>query len=221
MDFERARFNMVEQQIRPWDVLDQDVLDLLFVVRREDFVPPAYRELAFSDLEIPLTLDGRATGESMFSPKLEARMLQSAAPGRDDEVLEIGAGSGYMAALLAHRARNVTTCEVREELCRFAESNLKFAGIDNCRVVHGNGLPFAAAGTYDVIVLSGSVQFVPDTLLERLTVGGRLVAIVGELPVMRAQVVTRVAEREFAAENLFDTVVPPLIGFPQRDRFRF
>ncbi len=221
MDFEQARFNMVEQQIRTWDVLDQDVLDLLFVVRREDFVPPAYRQLAFSDLEIPLTIDGRASGETMLAPKLEARMLQSVAPRNTDDVLEIGTGSGFMAALLAHRSRHVTTCELREDLCRFAAANLKFAGIDNVRIEQRHGLQAAADGQFDVIVLSGSVQFVPDSLLERLKVGGRLIAIVGEMPVMSAQRVTRVGERELFAENLFETAAPPLVDFPQRDKFRF
>lgn len=221
MDFELARFNMVEQQIRPWDVLDPDVLDLLFVVRREDFVPPAYRQMAFGDLQIPLNIDGQATGETMLSPKVEARLLQSVPVGTENEVLEIGTGSGYMAALLAHRARRVVTCDVREELCRFAAANLKFAGIDNVRVEHRHGLQVAAEGRYEAIVLSGSVPFVPESLLERLSVGGRLIAIVGDLPVMTAQAITRVGEREFAAETLFDTVAPPLVDFPKKDRFRF
>lgn len=221
MDFERARFNMVEQQIRPWDVLDPDVLDTLFALRREDFVPPAWRTLAFSDLEIPLTIDGVATGETMFSPKLEARMLQSVLPERDHSVLEIGAGSGYMAALLAQFARGVVACELREDLCRFAQANLQRAGVGNVRIEHGNGLAIAGNATYDVIVLSGSVEMVPDALLQRLNAGGRLVAIVGELPVMSAQRITRTSDREFFSEKLFETVAPPLREFPQRGRFRF
>lgn len=221
MDFERARFNMVEQQIRPWDVLDPDVLETLFAVHREDFVPPAYRALAFSDLELPLTLDGVATGERMLSPKLEARMLQSVLPERVHSVLEIGAGSGHMAALLAQFARHVTTCELREDLCRFARSNLKKAGVGNVSVEQRNGLDVAAESGFDVIVLSGSVQFVPDALMQRLNPGGRLIAIVGEPPVMSAQRIVRTGEREFHSEKLFETAAPPLREFPQRDRFRF
>lgn len=221
MNFERARYNMVEQQIRTWEVLDPDVLDTLFAVHREDFVPPAYRAIAFSDLEIPLTIDGAATGETMLSPKLEARMLQSVRPERAHSVLEIGAGSGHMAALLAQFARHVVTCELREDLCRFARSNLKKAGIGNVGVEHRNGLQVAAEGIFDVIVLSGSVQFVPDALMQRLNAGGRLIAIVGEPPVMSATRITRTGDREFFTEKLFETAAPPLREFPQRDRFRF
>ncbi|NLD69914.1 MAG: protein-L-isoaspartate O-methyltransferase [Limnobacter sp.] len=221
MDIERARFNMVEQQIRPWDVLDQDVLDLLFVVRREEYVPPAYRSLAFTDMEIPLTVDGVATGEVMLSPKVEARMLQSADVRRHESVLEIGAGSGYMAALLGHRARRVVSCELRPELAAFASANLARGGVANVTVHQGNGLEFADSASWDLIVLSGSVPFVPELLLQRLNVGGRLVGIVGELPVMVAQVITRVDDRQFSVQNVFDTVAPPLHGFPQREKFRF
>ncbi|MCM5572361.1 protein-L-isoaspartate O-methyltransferase [Burkholderiaceae bacterium FT117] len=222
MDIERARFNMVEQQIRPWEVLDQDVLDLLFVVRREEYVPAAYRQLAFTDMQIPLTVDGQATGEVMLAPKVEARLLQSAAVRRHETVLEIGTGSGHMAALLAHRARRVVSCEIRPELARFAADNLARAGVANVTVEARNGLEAAAETLWDLIVLSGSVPFVPDSILQQLNPGGgRLVAIVGELPMMVAQVVTRVGEREYAAENLFDTVATPLVGFPQKEKFRF
>lgn len=221
MDFERARYNMIEQQIRPWDVLDQDVLDLLYTLRREDFVPPAYRALAFTDMEIPLVVDGEATGEVMLAPKVEARMLQAVAPRRHETVLEIGAGSGYMAALLAHFARRVITCDIREELVRFATANLGRAGVPNVTVERRHGLHAAPGASFDAIVLSGSVPFVPESLLERLEPGGRLAAVVGELPVMTAQLITRLGEREFSAENLFDTVAAPLVDFPQREKFSF
>jgi protein-L-isoaspartate(D-aspartate) O-methyltransferase len=221
MDIERARFNMVEQQIRPWDVLDQDVLDLLFVVRREEYLPPALRQLAFTDMEIPLTLDGKPTGEVMLAPRVEARLLQAVAPQRHESVLEIGAGSGYMAALLAHRAQRVVTAEIRPELAAMAAANLERAAVANAAVQTGNGLDIARSGKWDVIVLSGSVPFLPDALLEALNPGGRLVAIVGELPVMVGQLVTRVDERAFATENLFDTVAPPLVAFPRKESFRF
>ena len=221
MDFERARFNMVEQQIRPWDVLDPDVLDTLYAVHREDFVPPAERALAFGDFEIPITVDGVATGATMLSPKVEARMLQAVLPERSHTVLEIGAGTGYMAALLAQLARQVVTCDLREDLCRVAQANLKFAGVGNVRVEHRNGLLVAEDGVFDVIVLSGSVQFVPDSLLQRLAPEGRLIAIVGELPVMSAQRITRTGDRGFFTEKLFETVAPRLREFPQREAFRF
>ncbi|MCC7060045.1 MAG: protein-L-isoaspartate O-methyltransferase [Burkholderiaceae bacterium] len=219
MDIERARFNMVEQQIRPWDVLDQDVLDLLYRLRREEFVPPTWRTLAFTDMEIPLTLDSGATGEVMLAPKVEARMLQAVAPRRHETVLEIGAGSGYMAALLAHFARRVITCDIHAELVRFASGNLARSGVSNVSVELRHGLRAAPGANFDVIVLSGSVPFVPEDLLDRLVDGGRLVAIVGEPPMMTAQLITRLAGREFAAENLFDTVTAPLREFPQKETF--
>lgn len=221
MDFERARYNMIEQQIRPWDVLDQDVLDLLFAVHREDFVPPALRALAFTDMEIPLTVDGHDTGEVMLAPKVEARMLQALAPKKHETVLEIGAGSGYVAALLAHCARRVVSAEIRDDLARFATANLVRAGVSNAAVEHRHGLRAAPGADFEAIMVSGSVPFVPETLLERLTVGGRLVAIVGELPMMTAQRITRVADRQFAAENLFDTVALPLVEFPKKEAFVF
>ena len=221
MDIERARFNMVEQQIRPWEVLDQDVLDLLFVVRREEYVPAAYRRLAFTDMEIPLTIDGKPTGEVMLAPKVEARLLQAVAPRRHESVLEIGAGSGHMAALLAHRAQRVVSAEIRPDLAAFAADNLQRTAVANATVQTGNGLDIAASGRWDVIVLSGSVPFIPDSLLQTLNPGGRLVAIVGDLPMMVAQLVTRVDDRAFSTENLFDTVAPALVEFPRKESFRF
>jgi len=172
-------------------------------------------------MELPLTIDGRPSGEFMLAPKVEARLLQAAAPQRHESVLEIGAGSGYMAALLGHRAQRVTTAEIKPELAAFAAGNLERAAITNVSVVTGNGLQVAESGEWDVIVLSGSVPFVPDSLLQRLTLGGRLVAIVGELPVMVAQLITCAGERAFATTSLFDTVATPLAGFPQKERFRF
>lgn len=221
MDFERARYNMVEQQIRPWNVLDQEVLDLLFVVRREDFVPPAYRALAFTDLEIPLVVNGEKTGEFMLEPRVEARLLQSLAIRKHEHVLEIGAGSGYMAALLAHRARHVTTCEIHPGLASFARANLQRAGVRNAVVEQRDGAQPVAGGNIEVILLSGSVPFVPEALLRRLTVGGRLAAITGDAPAMAAQLITRTGPDSFSAETLFETEAPRLHGFPEKDGFRF
>lgn len=222
MNTELARFNMIEQQIRPWNVLDQDILDLLSVVRREAFVPPAYRSMAFTDMEIPLTVGGRATGETMLAPKVEARILQELAVRKHESVLEIGAGSGHMAALLAHRGRHVDTLEIDPDLARFATENLARAGVSNVTVREADGSdPDGNLPSYDVIVLSGSVSAVPERLLSRLNPGGRLAAIVGELPVMHAEIVTRSQGTGFTTAMLFETVAKPLRGFPAKSAFRF
>jgi protein-L-isoaspartate(D-aspartate) O-methyltransferase len=222
MDVERARFNMIEQQIRTWNVVDPDVLELLQVVRREDFLPPAYRSMAFTDMEVPLVIDGEPTGEVMFAPKLEARLLQELAVRKHETVLEIGAGSGHMAALLGHRARHVDTLEINPALARFAAGNLQRAGVANVAVREGDGSRADVRHPlYDVIVLSGSVSYVPDFILERVNVGGRITAIVGRLPVMQAQIIDRVGEAAWRTTTLFETVAKPLAGFPVRDRFKF
>src|SRR5262249_5376187 len=153
MNIEQARFNMIEQQIRPWEVLDQDVLNLLTIVKRENFVPAAYRNIAFADLEIPLP-----GGERMLSPKVEARVLQELAVPKGETVLEIGAGSGYMPALLAHRGRSVTTVEISPELADFAKRNLAANGVTNVEVVTGDGaLGWDLGAPYDVICVSGGL----------------------------------------------------------------
>jgi len=217
MNLELARFNMIEQQIRPWNVLDPAILELLAVMRREDFVPPAYRALAFVDTEVPLP-----DGQCMLAPRVEARMLQELDLQRHERVLEIGAGSGFMAALLAHRARAVTSLEIRPALATLAAANLQRAGISNAkvRVLDGaRGLPDDAP--FDAIVLSGSVDSVPQALLEQLSPGGRLIAIVGDEPMMRAVRVRRLAASQFESTELFDTVAPRLSGFSEPSRFRF
>ena len=217
MNVEQARFNMIEQQIRPWDVLDQGVLSLLAVVRREDFVPPAYKAMAFVDTEVPLP-----NGQSMLAPKVEARLLQELGVQRHERVLEVGAGSGYMAALLAHKAQHVTTVEIDPELATFATENLRRAWVMNVTVLQADAskaLP--VEGPFDVIVLSGSVAEVPRSLLGQLKPGGRLTAIVGQLPVMQAVLMTRGPESGFARVELFDTVAPRLAGFGEPSRFTF
>lgn len=222
VDVEEARYNMVEQQVRPWDVLDQSVLDLLFVVRREEFVPPAYRALAFADMEIPLRLDEGDTGESMWSPKLEARILQELMVKPHETVLEIGTGSGYMAALLAHKARQVTSVEIDPRLQRFGAANLQRAGARNVRVLAGDGSRGWADGApYDVIVATGSLPIVPDALRAQLRIGGRLAAIVGEEPVMTAELITRATETGFDRLKLFETCVKPLRNAVRPSSFRF
>lgn len=221
MNVEQARFNMIEQQIRPWEVLDQGVLDLLAVVHREDFVPPAYRALAFVDMQVPLREQGRH-GQCMLEPKVEARLLQELQVRKHEKVLEIGTGSGYMAALLAHQGQQVHSLEIVPELAAMARENLRRAAVRNVTVHDGDGargLPVQAP--FDVIVLSGSVAAVPQALLDQLKVGGRLAAIVGDEPVMRASVYTRTGEREFGHVEVFDTVAPRLLGFDEPPRFRF
>ncbi len=217
MDIEQARFNMIEQQIRPWDVLDPTVLSLLALVRREDFVPPAYKALAFVDTEVPLP-----GGQFMLAPRVEARLLQELTVHKHERVLEVGAGSGYMAALLAYRAQHVITLEIVPELARMAGANLRRAAVMNASVKQADGARgLSAEGPFDVILLSGSVAEVPQALLAQLKVGGRLAAIVGQQPVMRATLVTRSTEHGFASVELFDTVAPRLQGFGEPPRFHF
>lgn len=221
MNIEQARFNMIEQQIRPWDVLDLSILELLAVMKREDFVPPEHRGMAFVDTEVPLATGSGAT-QCMLAPKVEARILQELGVQRHERVLEIGAGSGYMAALLAHRAQHVTTLEIDPDLARFASANLKRAGVMNVDVIQADGSgPLPADGPFDVIVLSGSVNEVPESLLGQLKVGGRLAAIVGHDPVMRAVIVTHTASEGAQRRVLFDTMATRLRGFAEPTRFRF
>ncbi|MDH4450870.1 MAG: protein-L-isoaspartate O-methyltransferase [Rhodoferax sp.] len=213
----QARFNMIEQQIRPWNVLDLQVLELLDHVHRDQFVPPAHQSLAFADLEIPLP-----AGQCMLAPRLEARLLQDLAVQPHETVLEIGSGSGFMAALLAHQARKVLTLEIVPELAAFARDNLRRAGLDNVNVREADGSVLdAALGSFDVILLSGSVGQVPQHLLQRLTVGGRLAAIVGDEPVMNATIVTRTSDTDLRTVASWETVVQRLQGFAEPERFRF
>ncbi len=217
MNIEQARFNMIEQQIRPWDVLDGAVLGLLSRVRREDFVPPAQRALAFTDTEISLP-----EGQCMLAPRVEARLLQELRLSGMERTLEVGAGSGFMACLLGHQSRTVTTLEIRASLAEMARQNLSRARLSNVEVVQADGSQDTAIdGEFDAIVLSGSVATVPEGLKARLSVGGRLVAIVGQEPVMRALRITRVAPDAWETSVLFDTVAPRLQGFPQPSRFQF
>ncbi len=224
-DLERARFNMIEQQIRPWDVLEPAVLELLMQIKREDFVPLAHRALAFVDMEIPLLDSGDEAmrrGHCMLAPKVEARLLQDVAPRPTDKVLEIGAGSGYMAALLARRAQRVISLEIEPRLAQMARANLQRAGIANAEVREADGAKgLAAEGPFDIIVLSGSVAEVPAALLAQLKVGGRLAAIVGSEPVMRATFIRRDGEASYSTTQPWDTVAPRLAHFTEPSRFHF
>src|SRR5687767_5555368 len=225
IDLERARFNMIEQQIRPWDVLDLDILDLLGRMKREDFVPLAHKALAFVDMEIPLLASSEEAlrkGQCMLAPKVEARMLQDVHVQPHEKVLEIGAGSGYMAALLAQRAQRVISFEIHPELAGMARQNPQRAGISNAEIRECDGSRgLAAEGPFDVIVLSGSVAEVPPALLAQLKVGGRLGAIVGGEPVMRATFIRRTGEASYETTQPWDTVAPRLVNFPEPSRFHF
>jgi protein-L-isoaspartate(D-aspartate) O-methyltransferase len=230
MNIELARFNMIEQQIRPWEVLDSGVLELLAQMRREDFLPSALRALAFVDTQVPLLhggAAGQATNACMLEPKVEARLLQELQLQRHERVLEIGTGSGFMAALLAHRAQSVFSLECRAELAATARQNLQRNGVDNAVVLDVSAaqgaLGLEREGPFDAIVLSGSVATVPAALLAQLKPGGRLVAVVGEEPIMLARLFTRVAGGavQFNQTDLFDTVAPRLDGFAEPSRFTF
>jgi len=217
MNIEQARFNMIEQQIRPWNVLDQDVLDLLHVVKREQFVPAAYQNLAFADVEIPLP-----GGEAMLAPKFEARIMQETGVKKHETVLEIGTGSGYMAALLAHRAAKVTTVEINPETAELAKKNLANAGIHNVTVEVGNGAQGWEKGApYDVIVISGALEVLPEAILKQVKVGGRVAAIVGQAPVMEAAIITRTGENTYSTVKVFETNVRYLTGAPALSHFQF
>jgi protein-L-isoaspartate(D-aspartate) O-methyltransferase len=217
MNIEQARFNMIEQQIRPWNVLDQDVLDLLHVVKREQFVPQAYLNLAFADTEIPLP-----GGAAMLAPKLEARLLQEIMLKKHENVLLVGAGSGYLAALLAHKGRHVTAVEIAPELKQLAEKNLAQAGVTNVAVELGNGAEGWAKGApYDVIVISGSLPVLPEAFLKELKVGGRMAVVVGEPPVMSCNIITRVADAAYDTVKVFETSIKPLTGALVPSHFEF
>jgi protein-L-isoaspartate(D-aspartate) O-methyltransferase len=223
MDIETARFNMIEQQIRPWNVLDPAVLALLAVVRREDFVPPSLRTLAFADTQLPL-LPGQPQGPRMLEPRVQARLLQALHVQRHEKVLEIGAGAGYMAALLAHRARSVVTLECRPDLAKMARANLRRAGVLNAAVIEvdarAGAQGHASEAPYGAILLSGSVAAVPQALLEQLALGGRLAAIVGEEPAMQAIVYTRTGPSSWTQRVEFDAVAPRLLGFAEKPAFQ-
>ena len=219
MDLNQARFNMIEQQIRPWEVLDPQVLELLSVVRREDFVPMALKALAFVDMDIPL---GTAPNQVMLAPRVQARLLQDLAVQKTDKVLDIGTGSGFMAALLANQAAQVLSLEIDSGLAAQAQANLQKAGIHNVTVRNADGSQGAAAdGPFDVILLNGSLAEVPAALLQQLAVGGRLAAIVGQEPIMRATVITRTSDSSWTTTEPWDCYAPRLSGFAEHSRFQF
>ncbi len=213
MNFEQARFNMVEQQIRPWDVLDPKILDLFMSTPRHEFVAESQQALAYSDIELPIGED-----QSMLPPRVEARLLQALDPAEDETVLEIGTGSGYTTALLAKAAKSVTTVELFPSLQETAQQRL--TEFDNITFKQGD----ASQGwddeqTYDVIFLTGAVAELPDSYKQQLNLGGRLVAIQGEKPTMTAEVLTRISDTEWETEALFETVLPYLVNAEPKSHF--
>jgi protein-L-isoaspartate(D-aspartate) O-methyltransferase len=222
MNVEQARFNMVEQQIRPTGVLDERVLHLLSVMRREEFVPPAHRDLAFADMELPLRDADIAVkkGQVMLAPKVEARIMQDLDVQKTDKVLEVGTGSGYMAALLAQRGNHVITLEIEPELVAMAKHNLQRAGVGNVEVRQADGSVPPLDGPFDVIVLSGSMASVPELYTDALKPGGRLFAITGTAPVMRGTLVRRTAQG-LTVTQPWDTLATRLVNFPEAPEFQF
>ena len=217
MNVEQARLNMVESQIRTWEVLDQTVLDLLLTIKREEFVPEKHRDLAFADLEIPL-----GHGEAMLAPKMEARMVQELDVRKTDKILEIGTGSGYVTALLAKLGGQVVSVERIKEFSQAAIRRLAGHGLQNVRLQSDDGAEgWPAQAPYDVILLTGSVPVLSKSFQEQLAVGGRLLAVIGEAPVMTAHLLTRISARAFNCVSLFETSIPPLRNVKEPERFVF
>lgn len=215
MDFEKARYNMIEQQVRTWDVLDQNVLDLLSRIHREDFVPAAYRRVALADVDIPI-----GHGEVTMTPKTEARLLQSLLLQPADRVLEIGTGCGYLTALLATSAESVVSVDIHSDFTRSAREKLAANNIHNVALFTGDGVNgWPDNAPYDAIAVTGSVPVLTGTFQSQLSIGGRLFVVVGESPAMEACLITRIAEQEWASESLFETDLTPLIGAPRKQTF--
>lgn len=219
MNYERARFNMIEQQVRPWAVLDPEVLEVLGSLPRERFVPDAWRGLAYSDTRIPL-----GHGHSMMAPVVEGRLLQALELQRDDHVLEVGTGSGFITACLAHMARNVESVDIHEDFVAAARDRLAAQGCDNVRLATGDAARGWDGGRqFDAIALTGAVPEVPDAYRRALAIGGRLFAIVGDTdqPIMEALQITRVDTEEWSVESLFETWIAPLENVQRTRRFEF
>ena len=215
MNLQQARFNMVEQQIRTWEVLDHVVLELLEQAPRHQFVPTAYRNLAYADIAVPL-----GDGEVMMPPRVEARLLQSLAVGADDRALEIGTGSGFLTSLLASLAREVISVEISDTLADVGERNLEQHSVSNVRLERGDGVRgWEQYAPYEVIAVTGSVPVLESYFQNQLAIGGRLFVIVGEAPAMEALLIRRTGEDQWATESLFETVIPKLKGVKEPERF--
>ncbi|MDL2284969.1 protein-L-isoaspartate O-methyltransferase [Oxalobacter sp. OttesenSCG-928-P03] len=217
MDIRQAQINMIENQIRATGVNSQDIFDAFAFIRRENFVPEAYRNIAYADTEIPLIHN-----ERMLTPRTEAQVLHAAAIRETDTVLEVGTGSGFMAALLAYKARHVTSVEIKPELKRFAEENLAENRIANVTVELGNGANGWKSGTpYDVIVISGALYRLSDTFREILNPGGRIVAFIGDAPFTQTQLIRKINDAHYETLSLFGTAVPLLREQAKISGFRF
>ncbi len=216
-NIELARFNMVEQQIRPWEVFDKQVLDLMGSSPRHEYVPRAYKNLAFADMHIPLSRE-----REVMPPKVEARLLQALEIQPADRILEIGSGCGYLTSLLATLGTHVFSVDANPEFTRIAADNLSRHGVDNVTLETGDAVDgWAPHAPYDVIVLNGSVPVLPKELLQTLAIGGRLFAVVGKSPVMEAKLFQRVGEKAFSDVSLFETDLAPLPGAEAPRRFEF
>ena len=217
MNFEQARFNMVEQQIRPWEVLDGRVLELLETIQREDFVPVRYRKLAFADIAVPLEC-----GQTMMRPKIEARLLQALDIQPDETVLEIGTGSGFVTACLAALAKRVVSVEIHEELHREAAVKLADKGVANAELYIGDVMgDWQPEQAHDVVVVTGSVADVPEQFLGWVNPGGRMFVVRGHSPAMEALLMTRIGVTEWTVESLFETDLPALEGATPAHTFTF
>ncbi|MFO1352346.1 MAG: protein-L-isoaspartate O-methyltransferase [Gammaproteobacteria bacterium] len=216
LDIEQARFNMIESQIRPWEVLDQRILDTLSAIPREDFVPVRYRQLAFADMRIPL-----GHGQVMMNPNVEGRLLQAVAIQADTRVLEIGTGSGYLTACLAYLGGAVDSVELFPDFTERARQTLARQRLANIRLYTGDAARDWGTERYDVIVLTGSLPYLPDSWRQRLAIEGRLFTVIGAEPAMEARLITRHGEQEWVQESLFDTELPPLLNFAAPATFEF
>jgi len=217
MNLEQARINMIKQQIQTWNVTDHSILELLQQVPREQFVPEEYKSLAFAEMEIPI-----GEGEVMLSPKLEARMLQALNLQAHEQVLEVGTGSGYFTALLAKRARHVFTVEIHGNLSRQAKTRLAALQIHNVSFDIGNAASsWPSHSPYDVIIITGSLPILPIQFKQQVRVGGRILAVIGDAPAMRVQLIERISDTEWQKTELFDTVIPPLLCAIQPSKFVF
>ncbi len=217
MNLAQARHNMIEQQIRPWDVLDQRVLELIDGLPRDKFVPPAYLKLAYADINVPLN-----HGQIMMPPKVEARMLQALNITPSDTILEVGTGSGYVTALLARSGKHVYSVDVYPDFVDSTGRKLAELDISNVTLESGDAVSgWDSHGPYDVIAITGSLPVLPDSFLQSLKIGGRLFVVTGQEPVMVARLITRTAEQGWAEQTLFETVLPPLVNAPQPQRFIF
>ncbi|MCW9023516.1 MAG: protein-L-isoaspartate O-methyltransferase [Gammaproteobacteria bacterium] len=215
MNLEQARENMIKQQLRTWEVLDEQVLELISQVPREDFVPPAYKNLAYGDVPLPI-----GEGQTMMNPKQEAHIIQAIKVQSNEDVLEVGTGSGYLTALLAKQAKHVYSVEYYDSLLEQAREKLSQQGINNVTLEQGDASQgWSARSMYEVIVITGSIPILPQIFLDSLTIGGRLFAIIGDYPLMEATLITRTGNTEWSTDVLFETELPPLVNAPQSEQF--